>query len=189
MQAMLAPACSVCQFRRQMAGRKVWIYVLVLLCFGTPFLAHAAEFLGIPLPENTSVVLAVIGEGVQIYESKPGSAGAYEWALKAPEADLRNLSGDALGKHFGGPTWSLSDGSQVIGSLPPLKIVDAPDGRDIPWLLVAVKSSTGAGVLGKIDYVMRIATSGGVPTAEEPKNPTDAVRVKYRAIYLFLRKQ
>jgi Protein of unknown function (DUF3455) len=146
-----------------MCARKLRIYVLILVCFGTPFSAHATEFQGIPLPENTSVVLAVASEGVQIYESKPGSTGAYEWVLEAPEAELKNLSGEVLGKHFGGPTWSLNDGSQLVGNLPPLKIVNDPDGRNIAWLLVAVKSKTESGILSKIDYIMRIATSGGVP--------------------------
>jgi hypothetical protein len=161
----------------------------MLVCFGTRFSVHATEFEGVSLPENTSVVLALAGEGVQIYECKPSSTGAYEWALKAPEAELKNLSGEVLGKHFGGPTWSLNDGSRLIGSLPPLKIVNDPDGKNIAWLLVAVKSRAESGILSNIDYVMRIATSGGVPPAVGPKNPTDTVRVSYKAIYLFLRKQ
>jgi hypothetical protein len=172
-----------------MVAHKLWIYVLLFFCFGIRFSAYAAEFQGVSLPENTSIVLAVAGEGVQIYESKPNSTGAYEWALKAPEAELKGLTGEVLGKHYGGPTWSLNDGSQLVGSLPPLKTVSAPDGRNIPWLLVAAKSKSDAGPLSKIDYVVRIATSGGVAPEEAPKSQADTARVKYRAIYLFLRKQ
>src|ERR1700732_4693239 len=120
-----------------MAAHKLSIYVLLFLCFGIRFAAPAAEFQGVPLPESTSIILAVTGEGVQIYESKPNSTGAYEWTLKAPEAELKSLTGEVLGKHYGGPTWSLNDGSQLVGSLPPLKTVSAPDGRSIPWLLVS----------------------------------------------------
>ena len=176
-------------FNVHMVARKLWIYVLSLLCFGLRTAAPAAEFQGVPLPEGTSIVLSVAAEGVQIYESKPGSTGAYEWALKAPEAELKSLSGEVLGKHYGGPAWSLNDGSQLVGSLPPIKAVSAPDGRNIPWLLVAAKSRSGAGLLSKIDYVVRIATAGGVAPEEAPKSQTDTVRVNYRAIYLFLRKQ
>ena len=120
-----------------MVAQKLWIYVLLSLSLGTRFVASAAEFQGVPLPENTSIVLSVLAEGVQIYESKVNSTGACEWALKAPEAQLKSLSGEVLGKHYGGPSWSLNDGSQLVGNLPPLKTVSAPDGRNIPWLLVA----------------------------------------------------
>jgi hypothetical protein len=176
-------------FSLQMAAHKLWIWVLSFLCFGTRFAAPAAEFQGVPLPEGASIVLAVVGEGAQIYQSKPNSAGGYEWTLKAPEAELKSLTGEVIGKHYGGPTWSLNDGSQLVGSLPPLKTISLPDGRNIPWLLVATKSRSEAGILSKIDYVARIATSSGVAPEEAPKSQADTVRVNYRAIYLFLRKQ
>jgi hypothetical protein len=54
---------------------------------------------------------------------------------------------------------------------------------------VAPKSRSEAGLLSKVDFVVRIATAGGVAPTEPPKNPTDIARVNYRAIYLFLRKQ
>jgi hypothetical protein len=54
---------------------------------------------------------------------------------------------------------------------------------------VAVKSKSDAGLLSKVDFVARIGTSGGVAPEERPKSQTDTVRVKYQAIYLFLRKQ
>ena len=172
-----------------MVAQKLWVYVLLSLSFGMRFAASAAEFQGVPLPENTSIVLSVVAEGVQIYESKLNSAGTYEWALKAPEAQLKSLTGEVLGKHYGGPTWSLNDGSQLVGNLPPLKTVIAPDGRNIPWLLVAAKTRSEAGFLSTVDYVARIGTSGGVAPEVAPKGPTDTARVEYRAIYLFLRKQ
>jgi hypothetical protein len=172
-----------------MAAQKLWVYVLFAFSFGMRFAASAAEFQGVPLPENASIVLSVIAEGVQIYESKVNSAGACEWTLKAPEAELKSLSGEVLGKHYGGPTWSLNDGSQLVGNLPPLKTVIAPDGRNIPWLLVAAKTRSEAGFLSTVDYVVRIETSGGVAPAIAPKDPADTATVKYRAIYLFLRKQ
>jgi hypothetical protein len=172
-----------------MVTYKHWLFVLTFLCLGLLCTANATEFEGTALPENSSVVLALVADGVQIYESKSTSSGAYAWTLKAPEAELQSLSGEVLGKHYGGPTWSLKDGSQVVGSLPPLKATNDPEGRNIPWLLVAAKSRSDAGLLSKIDYIVRIATSGGVAPAEAPKSQSDLARVKYRAIYLFLRKQ
>ena len=172
-----------------MVAHKLWVYVLSLLFLGTPFAAQGAEFQGIPLPQNSSIVLAVAAEGVQIYETKRNATGTYEWALKAPEAELKSLSGEVLGKHFAGPSWSLNDGSQFVGSLPPVKAVSAPEAGNIPWLLVAPKSRSEAGLLSKVDFVVRIVTVGGVAPTEPPKNPTDIARVNYRAIYLFLRTQ
>jgi hypothetical protein len=172
-----------------MAAQKLWIYVLLALSFEMRFAASAAEFQGVFLPENTNIVLSVVAEGVQVYESKVNPAGAYEWTLKAPEAQLKSLTGKVLGKHYGGPTWSLNDGSQLVGNLPPLKTAIAPDGRDIPWLLVAAKTRSEAGFLSTVDYVARIATSGGVAPEVAPRGPSDTARVEYQAIYLFLRKQ
>ena len=178
-------------FSVQMAFHKLSVPVCALsfLYFGIHFEATAAEFPGVPLPENARIVLAVVAEGAQIYESKLNSTGGYQWALKAPEAELKSLSGDVLGKHFAGPSWSLNDGSQFVGSLPPLKAVSSPDTGNIQWLLVAAKSRSETGVLSHVDFVARVATSGGVAPAEAPKNSTDTVRVNYRAIYLFLQKQ
>jgi Protein of unknown function (DUF3455) len=176
-------------FSVQMVAHKLWVYVLSLFCLGIHFAAQGAEFQGIPLPENSSIVLAAAAEGVQIYETKRNAAGAYEWALKAPEAELKSLTGEVLGKHYGGPTWSLNDGSQFVGSLPPVKAVSAPEAGNIPWLLVAPKSKSEAGILSKVDFAVRIATAGGVAPTEPPKSPTDTARVNYRAIYLFLHKQ
>lgn len=172
-----------------MATNRLWISILSFLCFTARFSVLAAEFQGLPLPENTRIVLAADAEGVQIYESRTNSAGSYEWVLKAPEAELKSLTGEVLGKHFEGPTWSLNDGSELMGSLPPLKAVSAPNRQDIAWLLIAAKSRNGAGILSSADYVLRIATAGGTPPREAPKSATDTARVKYRATYLFLQKQ
>jgi hypothetical protein len=172
-----------------MVAPKLSVYVLSLLFLGLHLGVCAAEIQGVPLPENTSIVLAVAADGVQIYQSKPNSTGAYEWTFKAPEAELKSLTGEVLGKHFAGPSWALNDGSQWVGNLPPLKAVPAPDAGSIPWLLVGAKSRSETGFLSKIDFVVRIATSGGAAPTEAPKNPTDIATVKYQAIYLFLRKQ
>ena len=126
----------------------------------------AEEFL--PLPENSAIVLAVVGDGVQIYESKPNPAGGFQWVLKAPEAELKSLSGETLGKHGAGPSWTLNDGSSIVGSVPPLKNVAIP--KSIPWLLVAAKSKSGSGLLEQVDYVMRVATNGGAAPADPPSS-------------------
>jgi hypothetical protein len=155
--------------------------VLVLLLLWHS--ARAEDLL--PLPEKSVVLLAVVGEGVQIYESKSNPAGGFQWSLKAPEADLKSASGETLGKHGAGPRWTLNDGSSIVGSVPPLKSV--PISNSVPWLLLSVKSKSGSGLLEKADYVMRVATDGGVAPTTPPKEENETARVKYHAIYLFLK--
>jgi hypothetical protein len=154
--------------------------VVLLLCYSV----RAEESL--PLPEKSAVLLAVVADGFQIYESKPNTnGGGFQWSLKAPDAELKNLSGEILGKHGAGPSWTLNDGSSIVGSVPPLKNVTTSN--SIPWLLLAVKSKSGSGLLEKVDYVMRIATEGGIAPATPPKGEGETVKVKYHAIYLFLK--
>jgi Protein of unknown function (DUF3455) len=70
--------------------------------------------------------------------------------------------------------------------VPPLKNVPAPE--SIPWLLIAAKLKTGSGTLDKVDYVLRVATDGGVAPTEPPNGEGPMARVKYHAIYIFLRR-
>ena len=146
--------------------------------------AFAEEFL--PLPENSAIVLAVTADGVQIYESKPNPSGGFQWSLKGPEAQLKSMSGEILGKHGAGPSWTLNDGSSIVASIPALK--NLPASKSVPWLLLAVKSKSGSGLLDKVDYVVRVATDGGAAPADPPKSEGETVKVKYQAIYLFLHK-
>ena len=169
-----------------MQAHRTWSFGLALILLAFQQSAFAEEFSGIAVPENSVIVLAVAAEGVQIYESKPNSAGGFQWSLKGPQAELKSTSGEVLGKHGAGPSWTLNDGSGIVGSLPPLKNVAAPG--NIPWLLVAVKSKSGSGTLDKVDYVMRVATDGGIPPTEPPRAEGATVSVKYHAIYIFLRK-
>ena len=159
---------------------------LALIFLAFQHSAFSEEFSGIAEPENCAIVLAVAAEGVQIYESKPNPSGGFQWSLKAPEAELKSVSGQVLGKHGAGPSWSLSDGSSIVGSLPPLKNLAAPG--SIPWLLIAVKSKSGSGTLDKVDYVLRVATDGGAAPTEPPNGEGATARVKYHAIYIFLRR-
>ena len=65
---------------------------------------------------------------------------------------------------------------------------EPPDGRAIPWLLLAVVGHSGAGTLAHVTHVQRIHTRGGLAPAAEPCDASkrDAeVRVPYSADYLF----
>ncbi|HYY30939.1 MAG TPA: DUF3455 domain-containing protein, partial [Chthoniobacterales bacterium] len=73
-----------------------------------------------------------------------------------------------------------------VGNQPPLEAVVASKG--VPWLLVSVKLKSGSGILDQVDYVVRVAADGGVAPTEPPKTGGETIRVRYRAIYLFLHK-
>ena len=161
-------------------------FTLTLIFLAFQSSAFSEEISGIAGPENCAIVLAVAAEGVQIYESKPNPSGGFQWSLKAPEAELKSASGQVLGKHDAGPSWTLNDGSSIVGSLPPLKNMAASG--TIPWLLIAVKSKGGPGTLDKVDYVLRVATDGGVAPVEPPNVDGATARVKYHAIYIFFRR-
>jgi hypothetical protein len=138
-------------------------------------------------PADSAVALEARGVGVQIYEckAKKDDASAFEWTLKAPEADLLDANGKSVGKHYAGPTWESTDGSKVVGAVKAK--IDSPEAGAIPWLLLDVKSTDGTGVFSKTTAVQRLATEGG-------KAPTDGctaadagkeTRVPYKATYYF----
>jgi hypothetical protein len=121
-------------------------------------------------PAGEELVLMVHATGFQIYVCRPGAEGKPTWTLKAPEAQLFDEQGNVIGKHFGGPTWQLNDGSQITGKISAK--VDAPDAEAIPWLLVAVTSNSGKGALSQVTSIQRVNTVAGL--APESLPPTDA---------------
>jgi hypothetical protein len=124
---------------------------------------------------------------VQIYVCGASKAGAsrFEWAFKAPEAQLFDVGGKPLGKHYACPTWEALDGSKVLGEVRARN--DGPDAKAIPWLLLAAKSTSGNGLFGQTKSIQRLATAGGLApsdvctTAQAGKK----ARVDYKAIYRY----
>lgn len=129
--------------------------------------------------------------GFQIYVCRPDSEGRPAWTLKAPEAELFDEQGKVIGKHFGGPTWQLNDGSQITGKM--LAKVDAPVAGAIPWLLVTVTSNSGKGALSRVTSIQRVNTVSGLspenlpPIAAECSEANREVEFKssYSADYYF----
>jgi hypothetical protein len=140
-------------------------------------------------PAGQSVFVEALATGVQIYECAPKAdqPSTFEWTFRAPEASLADRSGRPLGKHYAGPTWESPDGSTVVGEV---KARDpGPTPSAIPWLLLAAKSTTGAGVFSQTKSVQRVQTAGGI-TPTEPCTPAKAgqsARVPYTATYYFYR--
>lgn len=138
-------------------------------------------------PAGQLVFVEALAAGVQIYECAAKSDAGYEWVFKAPEAALTDRSGHSLGKHYAGPTWESNDGSTVVGEV---KAKDpGPNPSAIPWLLLAAKSTSGAGMFAAAKSVQRVATVGGLAPREActAANAKQVVRVPYTAIYYFYR--
>jgi uncharacterized protein DUF3455 len=140
----------------------------------------------IQAPVGEELVLMLRATGFQIYVCRPGSEGRPGWTLKAPEAELFDEQGKPIGKHFGGPTWQLDDGSQVTAKM--VAKTDAPDPKAIPWLLVTVTGHSGSGKLSGVTSIQRVNTVGGrAPTASECTSQSREVEFKssYSADYYF----
>lgn len=133
------------------------------------------------------LLLKTSADGFQIYRCSLSSTDAtrFEWAFVAPEADLFDGSGKKIGKHYAGPTWELNDGSKVVGEVKARD--DGPDAKAIPWLLLAAKSNSGAGVLGRVQSIQRIATVGGKAPASgcTAGQVGQEARAGYKALYYF----
>src|SRR6516164_6850627 len=98
-------------------------------------------------PGELKVYLAVPAKGVQIYRCTP-ERGNWIWMFKAPEAELDDATGKAIGEHYGGPTWEGNDG-----------------GNAIPWLLLDIKSRDGSGQFTQAAAILRVNTVGGTAPA------------------------
>jgi hypothetical protein len=140
----------------------------------------------IQVPTGEQLILMARATGFQIYVCRADAAGKPAWTLKAPEAELFDEQGKVIGKHFGGPTWQLNDGSQITGKL--VAKVDAPDPKAIPWLLVTVTGHSGSGKLSGVTSIQRVNTVGGLaPAAAECSESSGEVEFKssYSADYYF----
>ena len=140
----------------------------------------------IKAPASEELVFEAHASGVQIYSCQTGADGRPAWVLKAPEAQLSDLHGKVIGRHFAGPTWRHEDGSQVSGKV--AAKVDPEDKDAIPWLLVAVTTRSGEGTFSRVTTIQRIHTQGGVaPPASDCDGSRQNAEGKrpYRADYFF----
>jgi hypothetical protein len=135
-------------------------------------------------PQGSTLLLEVVADGVQIYTCE-AKGSLFQWAFKAPEANLFDKQGRQIGTHFAGPTWKMTDGSEIVGEV--LAKADAPPRDAIQWLLLRAKSHQGQGVLDEATFIRRIDTKGGAaPTAGcDASHLSEQARMRYSAIYQF----
>src|SRR5262249_49849243 len=143
------------------------------------------------LPESgQQLLLHAIGKGVQIYTCTAstdvdGGVGGYAWVFTAPDAMLLDEQMNSIGHHYAGPTWDLTDGSHIVGSV--LVKSAAPSPTAIPWLLLKVVTNGGTGKLATAKYVHRLNTAGGVAPAAgcDAGSAGTQARIDYNADYYF----
>jgi uncharacterized protein DUF3455 len=135
-----------------------------------------------PAP-NQFLRQVLMGDGVQIYQCKPGASG-YAWSFVAPEADLLDPGDQVVGTHYAGPTWQAIDGSSVRAVRRAGVTVDT---ASIPWLLLDVVSHEGQGRFADFTSIQRLDTAGGLaPTSGcDATSVGTMVRVPYLADYFF----
>ncbi|KHD74716.1 hypothetical protein MB27_27195 [Actinoplanes utahensis] len=137
-------------------------------------------------PPAGNVLHAVLkAKGVQVYGCRDGA-----WALLEPAASLTGVTVRPVRKvsasHYRGPSWqSDQDGSLLEGDPNPTTIVRVPSERpdSIPQLRITAKTTRGDGLFGKVTYIQRIDTVGGVASGSCTGSGTKAV--PYRAVYRF----
>jgi hypothetical protein len=130
----------------------------------------------IDVPAGARVMLAAKGTGAQIYTCAGG-----KWTLKAPDAKLLDSAGNQIGTHFAGPTWKLTDGSEVKGKA--IANQPSPDAGSVAWLLLEAIPGSGQGKLASVAYIRRTNTHGGVAPNEVCTG--DTLSVPYSADYTF----
>jgi hypothetical protein len=129
--------------------------------------------LAVPAGQKLAATMDV-ERGSQVYTCTNGA-----YTLLEPAAVLR--SGEALVLHTRGPEWvSANDGSAVVGAV----AASVPRPGAVPELLLKSTANRGSGLLGKVDFVQRLETVGGVAPSG---TCTDGgqVAVPYHAQYRF----
>jgi hypothetical protein len=159
--------------------------VCALLMIAMSSGALAADL--VPAPAGASLVLEADADGVQIYNCEAQGSGV-AWVFKSPEANLFDRQGRQIGRHYGGPTWRLEDGSSVVGEV--TAKADAPTAGAIPWLLLNAKARDGTGLLSTVAYIRRAETKGGAAPAGgcDAQHAGLQARMRYSALYQFFAK-
>src|SRR5271170_6677609 len=156
------------------------------ILIGMGAFAVSADQTEIAPPQGSALLLEAVVDGVQIYSCE-AKGSLFQWAFKAPEANLFDKQGRQIGTHFAGPTWKMADDSAVVGEV--TAKADAPERGAVQWLLLRAKSHEGQGILAEAAFIRRTDTKGGVaPTAGcDASHVSEQARMRYSAIYQFFR--
>jgi hypothetical protein len=139
------------------------------------------------VPADQSLIKQLHATGVQIYECQPAKKdpSQFEWAFRAPEANLATKGGRVVGKHYAGPTWEANDGSRVVGEV--IASSPSPAPNSVAWLLLRAKATAGNGLFTQVQFIQRLnVVGGGVPVGGcRREQAGQQLRAAYTAEYLF----
>lgn len=161
--------------------RPLW----AIAVFGVTLAVSGQAGSSIDVPAGARILLQARGSGVQIYRCTAANSG-FQWTLEGPDAKLLDATGKQIGTHFAGPTWKLTDGSQVQGAV--VASQAAAQAGAVPWLLLRAKPGTATGQLADVAWIRRTETESGGADASDCHANKDAgktARVPYRANYTF----
>jgi len=129
------------------------------------------------VPDGNKLTSTMEAQGVQVYQCTSGA-----WKLLEPGATL-SQGGRTVALHSRGPVWiSTVDGSAVNAS--PVPGASVTRTNAVPEVLLKATSTRGDGVFGRVTYVQRLATEGGVAPAEACGGDGQKA-VPYSAVYAF----
>ncbi|WP_394614816.1 DUF3455 domain-containing protein [Lentzea sp. JNUCC 0626] len=132
----------------------------------------------VQVPAGQKLVGKYQATGVQTYSCQ-GNA----WKGLEPTATLVDKNDKPIIIHSRGPVWiSAVDGSAVEATPVDGAKNDVKDA--VPELLLKTKVARGDGLFGKVSYVQRLATEGGVAPTGGCKAGTQT-SVAYKALYTF----
>ncbi|MFD9702703.1 DUF3455 domain-containing protein [Lentzea sp. NPDC059081] len=140
--------------------------------------APVAVAAAVQVPAGQQLVGEYPATGVQTYSCTNGA-----WKGLEPAATLVDKTGKPIILHSRGPVWvSTVDGSAVEAT--PVDGAKNDVKGAVPELLLKTKTARGDGLFGKVSYVQRLATEGGVAPSGACKNGAQ-ISVPYKAIYTF----
>jgi Protein of unknown function (DUF3455) len=138
-----------------------------------------------PPGQKVQFKFQTLPNSVQIYTCKQTDQG-FSWSGPDPDAIMTNSNHTLTVHHYKGPTWEATDGSIVHSDGKLAKHFLANHKDAVHWLELPFKDATGQ--FGKVTFIHRIETSGGLPPADkacDAQHAGDQERVKYSATYLF----
>ena len=132
---------------------------------------------------TSEVVATQRGVGSQVYTC--GADGKFPTTPREPVATLQNPRGGTVGIHGKGPFWASFDGSRVDRTVGETVGLTSGGAGNVDWLRVPVTPVPDApGVFGKVQFVQRVDTKGGVAPATSC-TPKSTVSVPYSTNYVF----
>jgi hypothetical protein len=142
-----------------------------------PTTAAAPVAASIDVPKGNKLVATLPAQGVQVYQCIDKA-----WTLLEPDATLKDGK-EVVALHTRGPVWiSTVDGSAVNAAAVPGASVKREGA--VPELLLKTAATRGNGVFGKVTFVQRLDTKGGLaPTGT--CSPGTQVSSPYEATYTF----